>query len=207
MAGKKAAKRAWIVGIDEVGRGPLAGPVTVCAVAVPYAEYRAFVRRARALGITDSKKITPESRCTLSHSIDAMCKQQRVRIAIASAGASRIDADGIAVCIKKLVARTLRQLAIPPDCTEVLLDGSLFAPATFRHQKTFIRGDSLHEVIGAASIVAKVHRDEYMDRQAKRYPAYGFLDHKGYGTKRHLNALAQHGLCPLHRRSFCRRFL
>lgn len=195
----------WVVGIDEVGRGPLAGPVTVCGVAVLFSHYKTFVRHARALGITDSKKLTPQKRTELARLLKSKAQDGSVRIACVSRSALHIDRQGIAVVIRKLVSHTLQKLAVPPEQTLVLLDGSLYAPASFIFQETVIKGDSAHEIIGAASIVAKVHRDSYMQRQHKKYPAYGFLVHKGYGTKAHREAIKDYGLCPLHRRSFCTR--
>lgn len=206
MASKRNKKYEWVVGIDEVGRGPLAGPVSVCAVAVPFAAYTRFVRAARAQGITDSKQLTPERRAALARALRVEVRSGSIRAQIVSASAAAIDKQGIAVCIRQLVLRALKKLDLDPLRTRVLLDGSLYAPDTFPYQETCSKGDSIHEIIGAASIMAKVHRDTFMTRQASRYPEYGFAVHKGYGTKAHRAAIADHGLCPLHRKSFCHRF-
>lgn len=205
MRKKRGVTYEWVVGIDEVGRGPLAGPVTVCAVAVPFAAYRRFVRAARAQGITDSKQLTPTRREALASELRAQVLEGVIRAHVASASAAAIDKKGIAVCIRQLVARALNKLAVDPSRTYVLLDGSLYAPETFFHQETFVKGDSVHEIIGAASIMAKVHRDTFMVQQAPKYAVYGFNINKGYGTKDHRAAIASYGLCPLHRHSFCTR--
>ncbi len=199
-------KLKWIVGIDEVGRGPLAGPVSVGALCVPVSLWKKFQRDAKKLGITDSKKLTPAKR----EGLFAIFKKQKqageIQFVVVSASAQTIDRAGISPTIRKLVAQALSKLSIDPNEAQVKLDGSLRAPVQFIHQETIIKGDSKHMAIAGASIVAKVTRDSYMIKQARKYPQYAFDIHKGYGTRKHQTALKKNGLCPLHRTSFCKNY-
>lgn len=192
----------YMVGIDEVGRGPLAGPVTLCACAV-----RAGFDMAEFSGIKDSKKLSPERREEWFQKIAALKALGHLDFAHVSIPADEIDSIGIAPAIRKALAGCLGALAafgIAAESTEVLLDGSLKAPEKFALQKTIIKGDEKIPIISAASIVAKVMRDRFMEEQGKIYPAYGFETHRGYGTVAHIKAIKIHGLTPLHRRSFLR---
>lgn len=187
----------YIVGIDEVGRGPLAGPVTLCACVV-----RADFDMSAFAGIKDSKKLSPHRREEWFQKIAALKALGHLDFAHVSVPADEIDAIGIAPAIRKALAGCLDALGAAPESTEVLLDGSLKAPDRFVAQKTIIKGDEKVPVISAASIVAKVMRDRYMEEQGKIYPAYGFEVHKGYGTSAHIKAIKANGPTPLHRRSF-----
>ena len=122
--------------------------------------------------------------------------------AISSVPASEIDSIGISPCIKKAIREILLELKINPDDVEVRLDGSLSAPPEFKFQTTIIKGDEKEPVISAASIVAKVTRDKMMNEYGITYPAYGFEGHKGYGTAKHMQAIREHGMSPIHRRTF-----
>jgi ribonuclease HII len=199
-------KLKWIVGIDEVGRGPLAGPVSVGAFCVPVSLWKKFQRDAKKLGITDSKKLTPAKRDALFAIFKKQKQAGEIQFVVVSASAQKIDHDGISPTIRELVARALSKLPIEPTETQVKLDGSLRAPAHFTNQETIIKGDSKHMAIAGASIVAKVTRDTYMAKQAHKHPEYGFDIHKGYGTRKHQTALRKHGLCALHRHSFCKNY-
>lgn len=185
----------YIVGIDEVGRGPLAGPVTVGLVCIP-------VDFVFDEGITDSKKLTEKKRDAISKDLHILKKEEGIRFEILSASARDIDKKGIAVCIKDLIKKGLDDLGCDYDNTYIFLDGGLKAPEQFKHQETVIKGDSKIQVIGAASIVAKVHRDEYMTKQSQKYPEYYFEKHKGYATEVHRKSILKLGLSPLHRKTY-----
>src|SRR3989338_7214515 len=182
----------WVVGIDEVGRGPLAGPVVVAGGAG---------WGAGGLGpgtgrIRDSKQLSSRQRqiiYTLITSNSAFCW------AVVSVGPRIIDRIGIQVAAELAAAKAFLRLAIPSRL--VLLDGSLYLPNEYR-QCTIIKCDEQIPLIAAASILAKVTRDRFMERQHARFPEYGFAAHKGYGTKVHYAALRRHGPCFLHRKSF-----
>ena len=182
------------IGIDEAGRGPLAGPVAVGVCT-------ASVRRPHILkGIRDSKKLSQTQRDAWYHTITTA---QNMRCVVAFTHASVIDKKGIVAAVNSALVRALRKLKIQPCHCTVLLDGGLRAPAEYKQQKTIIRGDSSEPLISAGAIVAKVTRDRYMERSAKKYPEYQFAQHKGYGTALHRRTLQKHGACPLHRLTFC----
>lgn len=188
----------WIIGIDEVGRGPIAGPVTVCATAMPYGAYK----KARWVGLTDSKQMTKLARQKWYAKAKDMEKKGSIRIAIASQIAAQIDRKGISSCIKTCIRKNLQTLGLDPKTTLVLLDGGLRAPLEYTHQKTIVKGDSKHKIISLASVVAKVTRDAYMHTQSQTYPGYGWERNVGYGTQEHHRAIKQLGLTKLHRKSF-----
>lgn len=186
----------FVVGIDEVGRGPIAGPVAVCA----------FLWKDREIhppvGIKDSKKLSPQKREAWFRQIKIWKKEDRVNYAVSYVSAASIDRIGITQAIHRALTQSLKKLAVEPDNVEVLLDGGLKAPMTYHFQKTIIRGDEGEPVIALASIAAKVLRDRLMDRYALDYPEYSFEENKGYGTHPHYKAIKKHGMSPLHRRSF-----
>ncbi|HVY35691.1 MAG TPA: ribonuclease HII [Candidatus Paceibacterota bacterium] len=197
----------WIVGVDEVGRGPLAGPVLICAIAMPADTYKKMKWHRHRYTLTDSKKMSRAAREYWYHEAKRMRKEGKVRYMFARRGASTIDARGIARCVRECVDAALDRLAIAPTHCEVLLDGSLFASKKFLLQKTIIRGDSKKKIISLASVVAKVTRDKTMDRFHFMYPDYGWNENKGYGTKVHMRGIRKTGLSPLHRRTFTRNFI
>lgn len=188
-----------MVGVDEVGRGPIAGPVTVGACVCSVDEYAQLC--SDQLNVTDSKKITPKKRSIIAEELN---KDKRLRSSIASSTAVDIDIVGIVPALLRALDEALSQLELDPSETLVLLDGGLKAPKKYLHQETIIKGDQSEWLIGAASIVAKVHRDNKMIAYAKDFPLYGFEKHKGYGTKAHYQALREHGTSVLHRTSFLR---
>lgn len=190
--------RKMLVGIDEVGRGPLAGPVTVCAVMVPADFKISFFR-----GITDSKKMTKMSRQEWSDKLSKARREGKIAFCVSSVSARQIDQYGIAPAIRLAIARSLKQLKADQKRDKIFLDGSLKAPKEFLQQKTIIKGDSKNKLISAASVIAKVYRDKYLNRLGNKYPLYGFEIHKGYGTEMHRKAIKKHGMCPEHRWSFC----
>ncbi len=193
----KRGKPTHVVGIDEVGRGPLAGPVTVCACAVP-----AAFDFAKFSGIRDSKKLSAKKREEWFAALSDMRARGEIDFALASVDAVDIDRLGIAVAIRDALASSLAALRLDPGTTQVMLDGSLRAPDVFVNQETVIKGDDKIPVISAASIIAKVMRDRHMDEMALAYPGYGIERHKGYGTAAHREAIERMGPTPLHRLSF-----
>ena len=180
-----------ICGVDEAGRGPLAGPVCAAAVILP--------AHLDLPGLTDSKKLTDKRRRELFPRI----KEQAIAYGIGLASQQEIDEINILQATFLAMERALAQLSVRPDLA--LVDGNrekdLGVPV-----KTVVKGDSLSANIAAASILAKVTRDDMMLDIAKQYPEYGFDIHKGYGTKAHYEALRAHGASPVHRNSFLRKF-
>lgn len=182
----------FTVGVDEVGRGPIAGPLTVCAVLVPSDFNIASLGRVR-----DSKQLNVYEREEIFEKVS----KEAVQYAVSSITASTIDARGMRYALHTAVERVLRKLTLPLDYTRVLLDGSLHAPESYC-QETIIRGDQKVPAIALASIIAKVTRDRTMVKYSTEYPDYGFEQHKGYGTKRHFEAIEKNGPCSLHRLTY-----
>ena len=189
----------FVLGIDEAGRGPLAGPVAVGVVAVP----EGFAVAQEFPGVADSKKLSEKNREKIFSMLELRVTKGDAQFAVEFESAEAIDREGIAVVIRRAVARGVRSLAQNDGRTMllILLDGGLKAPAEYQ-QETIINGDELVPVISLASIAAKVVRDRRMVEYAQEYPAYGFERHKGYGTRVHYDALRAHGPCAIHRRSF-----
>lgn len=193
-------KVKFTIGIDEAGRGPLAGPVAVGVFAV---RSKAILNTFK--GARDSKKLTPEARDRFFLQIKAAMKAGDVYFAVSHSAAGIIDKKGIVPAIKFALNRSLKKLeklGIAPHRSRVLLDGSLKAPLRYLNQKTIIGGDDIEPVISLASICAKVLRDRKMTYLAKKHPRYGFEIHKGYGTKAHYKAIRKHGLSKEHRKTF-----
>ncbi|MBI2052817.1 MAG: ribonuclease HII [Candidatus Ryanbacteria bacterium] len=189
-------KSKVIIGIDEAGRGPLAGPLVVAAVA--------GIDAKDLRGIRDSKRLTKLGRERWYRFL-----RQKGLCRFASVSPHAIDCNGIVPSTRKAVGRLLSRLSKnykqkTTNCS-ILLDGSLFAPKTYKNQRTVIRGDERIPIIAAASIIAKVTRDRKMMKMHIQYPLYGFERHKGYGTRAHFAAIRTHGLSDIHRRSFCTR--
>lgn len=187
------------MGIDEVGRGPLAGPLTVCACKVPYTfDFSHFK------GIKDSKKLSPKKREGWFAKISDFRARGELDFALSSVPSTEIDEMGVAFAIKKALSRVLETMSLAPESTLIKLDGALRAPEKFLFQETIIKGDEKIPIISAASIVAKVTRDRHMEEQARLYPEYSFEKHKGYGTSEHFKLIHKYGLSPIHRKSFCK---
>lgn len=187
-----------IIGIDEAGRGPLAGPVAVGIVAVPQDFDFDLLQ-----GVRDSKQMTELGREIWLERLRVLEQQAGLRHVVTFSSATVIDKVGITRAVRRAVHRGVRALAPEPQGVRILLDGLLVAPREYE-QETIIGGDESEPLIALASITAKVRRDRLMRRHAVRYPEYGFEEHKGYGTKKHYEALTKYGLCHLHRRSFCK---
>ncbi len=163
---------------------------------------RRFDIRRAFPGINDSKKLSEAVREEIYTEALARARAGDIRLCARLAGALYIDTHGITMAVRRGVWSGVRSLA-EPESSFIKLDGLLKAPPEYR-QETIIKGDALEPIISLASIVAKVRRDRLMKRLAVQYPQYGFDVHKGYGTRRHLEAIGEFGLCDLHRRSFCR---
>ncbi|TSC57766.1 MAG: ribonuclease HII [Parcubacteria group bacterium Greene0416_79] len=198
-------RREFLVGIDEVGRGPLAGPLCVGACLIRARDRRRVL--ARVWGIRDSKRLAPKRRIAWCLCIEEMAAEALLTLVTSFVSHKVIDRMGIAQALRIAIRRCLAKLAAPPERVEILLDGGIAAPALYPFQKTIIGGDETEPLITLASIVAKVRRDRRMARLARKYPAYGFERHKGYGTKRHYEALRKYGTCPIHRLSFLKKFI
>ena len=179
-----------VCGIDEVGRGPLAGPVVAAAVIIQ----RDKMPRAILAQINDSKKLTAKKREYLFHKI-----QEFSHVAIAEGSVGEIDSINILQSSLRAMARAYEQLDIRPMAA--LIDGNQKPPLSCPMQ-IIIKGDSRSLSIAAASIIAKHYRDELMTRMAKEFPHYGWERNSGYGTAEHLKAIELHGISPHHRRSF-----
>lgn len=180
-----------VAGLDEVGRGPLAGPLTCAAVVLP--------KEPQIIGLDDSKKISPKRREELAVKI----LDTAVAVGIAHVQPEEIDACGMAASLKVCMTRALANTGIEPDC--VLLDGN---PLHFHPKEiNIVKGDAKVACISAASIVAKVTRDKIMEGFAAQYPQYSFESNKGYGSAAHIAAIKEFGPCPIHRMSFLTKIL
>lgn len=187
----------FILGVDEAGRGPLAGPVSVGVIAVP----DGFDVLKEFPGVADSKKLSEKNREKIFQMLEARAAKGDTHFAVEFESAETIDREGIVVAVRRAVSRGVNALAPDAALVRVQLDGSLKAPPEYA-QETIINGDELVPIISLASIAAKVLRDRLMVEVAGTYPLYGFEKHKGYGTKLHYEMLKKYGPCVIHRRSF-----
>ena len=188
---REAAAWAWgipVAGVDEVGRGPLAGPVVAAAVVLDPAD--------PIEGLRDSKLLTARQRTGLARDV----RQRALAWAVAGVGPRTVDRVNVLESTWRAMRAAIGRLRVPPGL--VLVDGSLRVPGLAVPQQALVGGDRRSASIAAASILAKVARDALMVRAERRYPGYGFARHKGYPTHAHLDALARLGPCPLHRRTF-----
>lgn len=189
----------YIIGIDEAGRGPLAGPVAVGAVCLPF-----DFDVAQVVGARDSKQMTPLARERLYQVMCALRTAGTLDFAVTFSDAAMIDEEGIVPAISSALENALASLHLVPDLCDVRLDGGLRAPDRFKNQTTIIKGDETELAISLASIAAKVERDRLMCEVAEQFPAYGLEIHKGYGTALHMRAIREYGLSPIHRATFCK---
>lgn len=180
-----------VLGVDEVGRGAVAGPLTVCAVALP--------RTPLVLGVRDSKQLSAARREELAATIRSVA----LAIGTCHIPASEIDELGMAACLRRAMAGAVSDAGVEPDC--VLIDGNPVGAHPL--ERTIVHGDAKVACIAAASIVAKVTRDEIMVKMADRYPGYHLAESKGYASPEHIAAIRDHGLTAEHRASFCQNFL
>jgi ribonuclease HII len=176
-----------ISGIDEAGRGPLAGPVVAAAVVLP--------KRVNLSGVTDSKCLSPAQR----EDFDKKIRSRASAVGVGVVDNLEIDRINILQATFQAMAAAVRQLGVQPDF--LLIDGP-YKLSLEIEQRGIIRGDSLSLSIASASIIAKVHRDRIMCEYHEQFPQYGFDSHKGYATAQHCEALRKHGPCPLHRMTF-----
>ena len=188
---REYASYAHICGIDEVGRGPLAGPVVACAVILP--------KDCDILYINDSKKLSASMREKLYDEI----MEKAVATGIGMAGPGRIDEINILQATYEAMRQAITNLKVKPD---ILLNDAVTIPGVDIRQVPIIKGDAKSISIGAASIIAKVTRDRMMEEYAKIMPEYGFADNKGYGSAAHIAAIKEYGPTPIHRRTFIKNF-
>lgn len=193
-AERGSGRISLLVGVDEAGRGPLAGPVVVAAVALPE------VPSAELLLLKDSKLMTPKSRERLF----GVVRSQALAVSVAWAHPPVIDRDNILAATLAAMGRAARRAEAKAGTGSVLVlvDGPRAIRNFELNQKTVVDGDAKSLCVAAASVIAKVVRDRWMERLERRYPGYGFGKHKGYGTKQHNEALSKLGPCRAHRRSF-----
>jgi len=181
-----------ICGIDEAGRGPLAGPVVAAAVILPKGKV--------ILGVNDSKKLSAKKRDELYDVI----VQESVSYGVGIIDEKVIDKVNILNATKKAMRIAVESLKNKPEC--LFIDSERLEDVKIK-QKSIVKGDTLSISIASASIIAKVTRDRMMEDYDKEYPIYGFAKHKGYGTKEHIQAIKENGICPIHRISFTRKFI
>lgn len=184
-----------VVGLDEVGRGPLAGPLSVGAVVLD-------PKAAPVEGLNDSKQIPEERRDGVAEEV----RRASLAYCVVHIPPSQIDEEGMAACLRRAFSRAISQIESEVGNIDVvLLDGN---PLHLDEREVnVVKGDSKCASIAAASVVAKVERDALMREYDKLYPGYDFASSKGYGSKKHRDAIAELGLCPIHRASFCGNFL
>ena len=179
-----------LIGIDEVGRGPLAGPVVVTAIAIDLS-----LATKLAKGVDDSKKLSPKRR----EQITNIVLEENIRFATIEKSSTEIDSSGIVPATQNAMNEAHAELSL--GCRTVV-DGRFKNAFAFKNYEEVIGADRLFVCVALASVVAKVHRDALMVRQAKKFPEYGFEKHMGYGTKDHIQAIQTHGSCEIHRKSF-----
>ena len=189
----------YIVGIDEAGRGPLAGPV-----AVGVTKLKSNFNKKLLRGIKDSKKLSEKNREVWFDTAREMRARGELEFAVSLISEKIIDKKGIVYAINLGIKRGLNKLGVKDD-SEIFLDGGIKAPKNFSKQKTIIKGDEKIPVISLASVCAKVTRDRYMVNLSKKYPKYNFHIHKGYGTLMHRKLIKKHGPCAEHRMSFLKK--
>ena len=182
-----------VAGVDEVGRGPLAGPVVCAAVILPLGEEK------RIAGINDSKKLSAKKREELA----ALIRERARAYAIEELSNEVIDEINILQATRLGMKRAVEKLSPPADM--VLTDGNMTLDIALP-QRSVVKGDALVYSIGAASILAKVYRDALMSDYAAQYPGYAFERNAGYGTAQHIRAIREVGICPIHRRTFVKKF-
>ena len=183
----------YICGIDEAGRGPLAGPVVVAGVIMP--------KDSMIEGVNDSKKVSEKKREKLYDVI----LEEALSYSVAIIGQDVIDEINILNATKQGVTKVVEELDVKPNL--ILVDALTHINTKGIPYDSIIKGDAKCYNIAAASIIAKVTRDRIMWEWDEIYPQYGFINHKGYGTAKHIEAIKQYGLCPIHRRSFTKKFV
>ena len=183
----------YICGIDEAGRGPLAGPVVIAAVIMP--------KDSMIEGVNDSKKVSEKKREILYEKI----LEEAISYGVAIIGQDEIDNINILNATKKGLTMSLKELTVKPDL--ILVDALEHIDTLGIPYEAIIKGDAKAYSISAASIIAKVTRDRIMREWANIYPEYGFEVHKGYGTAKHIEVIKEQGICPIHRKTFTKNFI
>lgn len=183
----------YLCGIDEAGRGPLAGPVVVAAVIMP--------KDSKLEGVNDSKKVSEKKRELLYEQI----KEEAISYSVAIVDEKEIDQVNILNATKEGLATAIRGLKVKPE--RIIVDALTGIDTCGIPYDSIIKGDAKCYSIAAASILAKVTRDRIMRKMDEVYPEYGFEKHKGYGTAAHIAAIKEYGLCPIHRKSFTKNFV
>ncbi len=195
--------KKYVIGIDEAGRGPLAGPVAVGVCRFEMGIYKKYLKQKNRLPVgIDSKKLTEEKREYWFEDILKMEERGKLSWAVGFSSAKIIDEKGIVFAIRSAMKNALTKIGTDETESRVLLDGGLKPPAEFLDFQTIIKGDEKEAVIGLASICAKVLRDREMKKLGKKYPQYGFEIHKGYGTKKHRESIKKNGISKEHRKTF-----
>ena len=184
--------KKYVAGVDEVGRGPLAGPVVCCAVIMPLKDNDIIE------GVDDSKKLSESKREKLA----ALIREKAIAVSVAEVPPEEIDEINILNAVKKCMTAAVNGLTVKPDIT--IVDGCDLKLGF--NAEYVVKGDLKSYTVGCASIVAKVYRDEMMKKLAEKFPAYGFEKHKGYGTAAHIKAIKENGPCSLHRKTFIKNF-
>jgi len=197
----------YVIGIDEVGRGPLLGPVAVGIAVMETGEYEKLKEQAIFTPGKDSKKLSPKKREEYFEKIKELKNQAVLNYGVFFESNEVIDKFGIAGAIKMAIAKGLTNLVVSAEDCLVLLDGSLRAPKEYTSQQSIIRGDESELIISLASIAAKVSRDAKIVALAEKIEHYDLKNNKGYGTAKHIADLKKHGPCALHRKSFIRRLV
>lgn len=193
----------FLIGIDEAGRGPLAGPVSVGLFKINKKTLKKDFFKKNFEGLKDSKKLTEKKREEFFAKLKPFKREGVLDFAVALISEKVIDQKGISFAIKFGMEKCLKKVNAKVR-DEILLDGGLKVSQIFKKQKTIIKGDEKEPVISLASIVAKVTRDRFMKKEALKYPDFGFEVHKGYGTKRHRESIKKLGLTKIHRKTFCK---
>ncbi|WP_163192633.1 ribonuclease HII [Clostridium thermarum] len=187
----------YVAGVDEVGRGPLAGPIVAAAVIL---NYDAIKNDSMILGLNDSKKISPEKR----ESLFSIITEKAAHYKIVLLDNNAIDEKGIGVCNHEVFLQACQGLEVKP---ELVLSDGYHIRGYSGNNMAVIKGDSKSAAIAAASIIAKVYRDRLMKEYSKVYPQYGFDKNAGYGTQEHMAAIKKYGITPIHRKSFLRALI
>ncbi len=186
----------FIGGVDEVGRGCLAGPMVVACVVLNSQHFQSKDIKPEYCKITDSKRLTPNQR----EFLNGFILENAISTSIVEIQPNELDITGITKATDEAFLKSIQNLTVKPQM--VFTDAFKITKLSATQQKSFIKGDNMSVSIAAASIIAKVFRDNLMRNEHLKYPQYGFNEHKGYGTRQHIQAIKTHGICDLHRRSF-----
>lgn len=198
-------RREYLIGIDEAGRGPLAGPVAIGTSCILKQNSKKIFSILKKAGLNDSKQVKESNREKLYKLLLQFKKEKILDFEVSLISADIISKKGITYAIKLGIDKNLKKLKAKPEETILELDGALKIPqGNWKKSSVIIKGDSIKPSIMIASIVAKVTRDRHMKKLSKKYPQYGFEIHKGYGTLKHRDLIKKHGLSKEHRAGWCK---